>query len=48
MRRLIENIDALHRLLTEERVGRPIPVTVLRRGEKLSLSVAPRELRPAG
>lgn len=44
----IGDIDALHRLLTEERVGRTIPVTVLRRGEKLSLSVTPRELRPAG
>jgi len=43
----IENIDALHRLLTEERVGRPISVGVLRRGEKLALEVTPRELRPA-
>ncbi|HKT20099.1 MAG TPA: trypsin-like peptidase domain-containing protein [Stellaceae bacterium] len=43
----IENIDALHRLLTEERVGRPIGVGILRRGEKLALELTPRELRPA-
>jgi len=43
----IEDIDALHRLLTEERVGRPIPAEVLRRGEKIALEITPRELRPA-
>ncbi len=43
----IENIDALHRLLTEDRVGQPIPVAVLRRGEKIALDLTPRELRPA-
>jgi S1-C subfamily serine protease len=42
----VGDIDALHRLLTEERVGRAIPVVVLRRGEKLMLTVTPRELRP--
>lgn len=42
----VGDIDALHRLLTEERVGRPIPAAVLRRGEKLLLTVTPRELRP--
>jgi S1-C subfamily serine protease len=44
----IADIDALHRLLTEERTGRAIPVAVLRRGEKLAFSVTPRELAPAG
>jgi S1-C subfamily serine protease len=43
----IGDIDALHRLLTEERVGRALAMTVLRRGEKLKLTVEPRELRPA-
>jgi S1-C subfamily serine protease len=43
----IEDIDALHRLLTEERVGRAMPVTVLRRGERIALDITPRELRPA-
>lgn len=42
----IGDIDGLHRLLTEERVGRSIAMTLLRRGEKLNLSVTPRELRP--
>jgi S1-C subfamily serine protease len=42
----VGEIDALHRLLTEERVGRAMPVTLLRRGEKLQLTVEPRELRP--
>ncbi len=43
----VGDIDALHRLLTEERVGRPIAVTVLRGGEKRVLAVVPRELQPA-
>jgi S1-C subfamily serine protease len=44
----VSDIDALHRLLTEERVGRAMPMTVLRRGEKVTLTITPRELRPAG
>jgi len=44
----VGNIDALHRLLTEERVGRSIPVTLLRRGEKQALYLVPRERRPIG
>ena len=43
----VSDIDALHRLLTEERVGRAIPTTVLRRGEKITLTITPRELRPS-
>jgi S1-C subfamily serine protease len=43
----IGDIDALHRLLTEERVGRPIAINVLRRGEKVALEVTPRERQPA-
>jgi S1-C subfamily serine protease len=43
----IGGIDELHRLLTEERVGRTAPVTLLRRAEKLILPVTPREARPA-
>jgi len=42
----IADIDALHRLLTEERVGVVIPVTVLRRGEKHVFALSPRESRP--
>jgi S1-C subfamily serine protease len=39
----VGTVDDLHRLLTEERVGRPAPITVLRRTEKQELSVTPRD-----
>jgi S1-C subfamily serine protease len=39
----VSGIDQLHRLLTEDRIGRPTPLTVLRRTEKLELSVTPAE-----
>jgi S1-C subfamily serine protease len=42
----ISDIDAMHRLLTEERVGRAIPLELLRRGQKMALTVTPRELQP--
>ena len=42
----IGDIDGMHRLLTEERVGRSVPVELLRRGQKLTLPVTPRELQP--
>jgi len=38
------DIDDLHRLMTEERVGRSIPLVVLRQGQKLDLAVTPEEL----
>lgn len=41
----IGHIDDLHRLLTEERVGVETPVTVLRKLEKMELTVTPREAR---
>jgi S1-C subfamily serine protease len=41
--RPIAGIDDLHRLLTEERIGRRTPITVIRRTEKLELEVMPRE-----
>ncbi len=37
----VADIDDLHRLLTEERVGKPVPVTVLRQLEKRELWVVP-------
>jgi S1-C subfamily serine protease len=40
-------IDDLHRLLTEERVGQPFAVTVLRGVEKLDLTITPGESRGA-
>jgi S1-C subfamily serine protease len=43
----VATVDDLHRLLTEERVGKPAPITVLRRAEKRDFSVVPRD-RPQG
>ena len=39
----VSGIDDLHRLLTEKRVGKPAPVIVLRRAEKLALNIVPIE-----
>jgi S1-C subfamily serine protease len=40
------DIDELHRMLTEERVGRPLPLAVLRRAQKLDVTVLPRDRAP--
>jgi len=39
----VAGIDALHQLLTEEKVGVAAQVTILRRGEKRFISVVPQE-----
>ncbi|HSE97955.1 MAG TPA: trypsin-like peptidase domain-containing protein [Blastocatellia bacterium] len=39
----IAGIDDLHRLLTEDRIGREMPITVIRRADKLNLRVVPEE-----
>jgi S1-C subfamily serine protease len=39
----VAGIDALHRLLTDERVGVQSRLTLIRRSEKLSLAVVPEE-----
>ncbi|HYX41616.1 MAG TPA: PDZ domain-containing protein, partial [Pyrinomonadaceae bacterium] len=39
----IAGIDDLHRLLTDERVGRSTQLTVIRRTERLTLKVVPQE-----
>jgi S1-C subfamily serine protease len=39
----IAGIDDLHKLLTEDRIGRKSSLVVIRRTEKLSLEVTPRE-----
>jgi S1-C subfamily serine protease len=44
----VRDIDGLHRLLVEERVGQPIPLTFLRRGEKLERSIVAEESRKEG
>jgi S1-C subfamily serine protease len=42
----VGDVDELHRLMTEERVGKPVPFTVLRLSQKLELVVTPRESAP--
>ena len=43
---LIVGIDDLLRQLTDERIDRITPVTVLRNGQRVDLTVVPRELEP--
>ncbi len=38
----IRGIDDLHKLLTDERIGKPTPVTVIRGVQKLNFDVVPR------
>ena len=42
----VADIDELHRLMTEERVGKPMPVTALRLSQKVEIAVTPRETPP--
>ena len=37
------NVDALHKLLTELPVGKPAPVVILRRNQRLERTVVPGE-----
>ncbi|HKS22780.1 MAG TPA: trypsin-like peptidase domain-containing protein [Thermoanaerobaculia bacterium] len=39
--RAVATVDDLHRLLTEEEIGKPATLTVIRRTEKLTLTVVP-------
>ena len=41
----VEGIDALHRLLTVERIGKPALMTVVRRTQRLDLAITPLEVR---
>jgi S1-C subfamily serine protease len=43
----IDGIDGLHRLLDAERIGKTVPVTVIRRTQKLELRVTPTEIAAA-
>jgi S1-C subfamily serine protease len=43
----IAGIDDLHKLLTDERIDRPIKMDVIRRTEKLTFQVVPAESRVA-
>jgi S1-C subfamily serine protease len=42
----VADVDELHRLMTEERVGKPVAITVLRQSQKLDIVVVPREAPP--
>jgi S1-C subfamily serine protease len=42
----VSGIDALHKLLTEARVGARVTLVVVRRGERRVLPVVPAESRP--
>lgn len=44
--RTVGSVDDLHRQLSEECIGCPVPLTVLRKAEKLALTVIPQESRP--
>jgi len=44
----VGDIDDMHRLMTEERVGIAVPVTLLRGAQKRELTLVPREMKPAG
>jgi len=39
----VSGIDDLHRLLTEERVGTPVPLMMLRQGERRQVTIVPAE-----
>jgi S1-C subfamily serine protease len=39
----VRGIDDLHRLLTDERIGKRVPVTVIRGVQKLTMELVPRE-----
>jgi S1-C subfamily serine protease len=41
----VSGIDDLHRLLTDERIGTPAPMIVLRRGARRRLTIVPAESR---
>jgi S1-C subfamily serine protease len=41
----VAGFDDLHRLLTEEKLGARVPLTVLRRGQRLALEIEPEESR---
>jgi S1-C subfamily serine protease len=39
----VRGIDDLHRLLTDERIGKRVPVTVIRGVQKLTIELVPKE-----
>ena len=41
----VGGIDALHRLLTHDQVGRHSPLTIIRRTDKLTVDIVPQEMK---
>ena len=39
----VTGVDDLHRLLTDQRIGIPAAMTILRRGARRQLTIVPRE-----
>ena len=44
---LVGGIDDLHRHLTEDRIGTPVTLTILRGAQRRHLTIVPAESRPA-
>ena len=44
----VTGVDALHRLLTADRAGKPTELTVLRLTQKVALAIVPAERPDAG
>ena len=42
----VAGVDDLHRYLTDERIGSPLPLTLLRRGRRVQCTVVPAEAKP--
>ncbi len=40
----LRGVEDLHRLMTEDRIGRPVELTVVRAGDERRLTITPREL----
>jgi S1-C subfamily serine protease len=43
----VAGVDDLHRLLTEEQIGRPATLALIRRAEKRTVEIVPVESRQA-
>jgi S1-C subfamily serine protease len=43
----VEGVDDLHRLLTQDRIGQPLPLTIVRNAERRTVVVVPREASAA-
>ena len=41
----VGGIDALHRLLTHDQVGQRLPLTIVRRNDKLTIDIVPQEMK---